>query len=152
MANVVTLTPIATVITPATLTAETKTAPPSFLNTTVPMVDSGSLNSAFFSPTTVLELSGGDIDVTHYGGPQFSVTKTVVDTAALGRDFFGPATRCTPMADPLEQDIINQAGAFDQERSEQEDKLGILGWTPNNGNLPFLSNITESKADVIALI
>lgn len=132
MANVVRLIPIAAVITPATLTIKTEPAPSGCSDTTVPMVDFGSLNFAFSDSDAVLkmQLSGGMNDlynVTTYGGPEYSVTKTVVATAAQGRllpisapcsncswemDFVGPATQCTPVAGLLEEDIINQTGAF----------------------------------------
>lgn len=136
------LIPIASVITPASLTVETVSASPQFTLNRVPTVDFTSLNFAFMPRWYASRVSAYWI----YKGPQYAVSKIATATAAQGNilsfpapnpnsswtvDFAGPAIHCGDLDNKTKALVLEQFTSYINQ-SECLESLGYLAWTPSN--------------------
>lgn len=145
------LIPIVAVIAPATLTVETVPVSSVFPNIAAPTVDYSGLDFAYTRVVKMFQVTGLDTFCV-YEGPGYPVTKVVAATAAQGVilpfsashpnsswsvDFFGPAIRCHPVKTALKASILTQLNHVSSPPLAQAKNLIYLGWTPNNGDLPY---------------
>ncbi|KAG9596387.1 hypothetical protein KCU77_g8066, partial [Aureobasidium melanogenum] len=141
------LLPIASIITPATLTVETTSRITEY-SLNVSAVDFNSINFA-----SIIWDSGARCRY-YYNGPQFEVQKVV--TAATGQgavlpisapfdqsnasytqQFAGPALQCSDVVEPLRGQILSNVNASSWNLTTS---FGYLAWVPNEASpLPFES-------------